>query len=353
MKHLHKIAFLPLFAALLLAACDRNRHTPDPDTQKAPISFAALSQNIPVKAGETTELVPLEHGTFGVWGIGWKEGTTQPYILWGEDYMIPAFKNGTGYYPQGEAFWIRDYKYRFIAIAPWEEDWQGVAKTGFVTHTKGNEQVKFTYDMAAKYENGTGRDLDFDLMAAVGNNEVTGPAGAHPSVQEMNFHHLFTKICINVNFEGTTGIVNEMRLLNVDTKAEYTISFSANNSIGIGYVPVSDTAPALTSNEKELVITRADLDQNQQSQWTLHILPQDISDFELYMDFEIDGVETNNFKINLSGAKAVEYERNQWYNWNIKINPKGITFDVNVAPWSDVIPENDDDFVFDFEEEQE
>ena len=339
MKHMTHIATLALSVLLALTACERNRHNPEED--KVPLSFSALSQTTSTKADGTT--TPFPHTDFGVWGVARKNSNTHPYILWESDAMSPVIKNGTEYYPQGEAYWITDYKYRFIAIAPWE-DWQGVAKAGFIAHAEGGEHIKFTYDMATKYENGPERDLDFDLMASVGNNEVTGPAGEHPSEQKMIFHHLFTKILITVNFEGVTGVVNEMRLLNVDNKAEYTISFSSDNSIGIGYVPVSDTAPALTSNEKELVITRADLDQNQQSQWTLHILPQDISDFELYMDFAIGDVETKNFVIDLSAAKSVKYERNQRYNWNIKINPKGIGFDVEVTPWGD--PTEDE---FDFE----
>ena len=357
MKQMIKIAFLPLCAVLLLAACDRNRHTPDPDTQKVPLSFSASSHNIPVKAEEPA-VVPLEHNSFGVWGIARKTGNTQPYILWETAAMSPVNKSssGSGYYPRGEAYWISGYKYKFIAIAPWEE-WQGVESSISVTSTSDSEKVQFDYDMAAKYGDNDQRDLDFDLMATVGHNEVVGPAASHRSVQDLNFHHLLTRICITVNFEGTTGTVNEMRLLNVDTKARFDISFNASNAINIGYTPVSNTSPALTADKINLVIKPGD--QEEDSKWPVHILPQKITDFELYLDFTIGGVKTENFKINLEAAKydkegkAVEYLRNQWYNWNITINPRGISFDVSVEPWAEVVPDNADDFEFDFEDEQE
>ena len=71
MKHIVKIAFLWLCAALILTACDRNRHTPEPELEKVPISFSALSQTIPVKS-ET----PLSqfHRDLGVWGFATRTG---------------------------------------------------------------------------------------------------------------------------------------------------------------------------------------------------------------------------------------------------------------------------------------
>lgn len=353
MKHTTPIAILALSAALTLASCDVNRHTPEPEDQKVPLSFSALSQTTPTKADGTT---PFNHSDFGVWGIARKTGNTQPYILWEAAVMSPVIKSGSGYYPQDAAYWISGYKYKFIAIAPWE-DWQGVESSISVTSTSGSEKVQFDYDMAAKYGNDdTQRDLDFDLMAAVGHNEVVGPAASHSSVQDLNFHHLLARVCIAVNFEGTTGTVDEMRLLNVDTKAIFDISFNASNAINIGYTPVSNILPALTADEMNLVIKPGDQDED--SKWPVHILPQKITDFELYLDFSIGGVKTENFKINLEAAKydkegnAVEYLRNKWYNWNITINPRGISFDVSVEPWADVVPDNADDFVFDFEDEQ-
>ena len=337
MKHMTHIATLTLSVLLALTACEHNRHTPEED--KVPLSFSALSQNTPTKADDDELKFP--HSDFGVWGIARKTGNAQPYILWETAAMSPVNKVGNEYHPQNGAYWIRDYKYSFIAIAPWE-NWQ--SSTVSVNSTSsGSENVQFTYDMTAKY--GTeGRDLDIDLMAAVGKNEVTGPVAEHDSQQGLTFHNLLTKICIAVEFIDATGVVTEMRLLNVNTKATYTIGFKTptSNEIAIGYAPVNQV--------NNVAITRADLDENQQSQWTLHILPQDISGFELYLDFDImDGNKvvssTKNVRIPLTNAKSdPDYGRNERYNWTIKISTRAISFDVSVADWDSM-----DDLPFDLE----
>ena len=338
MKHMTHIAILSLVAALTLTACDRNRHTPE--EEKVPLSFSPLSQNTPVKAENEPE---FSHEDFGVWGIARKTGNPQPYILWETAAMSPVIKNGTEYHPQSDAYWMRDYKYSFIAIAPWEE-WQADSRSVTVTSTSVSEKVQFTYDMASKYGDGEDRKLDYDLMAAVGNNEVTGPVAEHDSQQNLTFHHLLTKIGIAVEFIDASGVVTEMRLLNVNTKATYTIGFKEANTIDIGYVPAS---PAV---EQAIAITRADLDKDKQSQWTLHILPQDISDFELYLDFDIMDdnnivSSTKNVRVPLTNAqKDPDYNRNEWYTWTLKISTRAISFDVSVVEWDD-----EGDFPFEFE----
>ena len=73
---------------------------------------------------------------------------------------------------------------------------------------------------------------------------------------------------------------------------------------------------------------------------TLHILPQDVSEFELYLDFKIgsgaEALTMNDFKVNLSTANNTPsfYDYNQSRNWNITISPKAsISFTIDVAPW--------------------
>ena len=79
MKHMIKIVFLSLIAALTLSACERNRHTPDPGAQGVPISFSALSQEAPVKADDLSDY----HEDFGVWGIArYKDDTEPNYTPW-------------------------------------------------------------------------------------------------------------------------------------------------------------------------------------------------------------------------------------------------------------------------------
>jgi hypothetical protein len=69
-------------------------------------------------------------------------------------------------------------------------------------------------------------------------------------------------------------------------------------------------------------------------------LPQDVSKFELYLDFKIgsgaEALTMNDFKVNLSTANNTPsfYDYNQSRNWNITISPKAsISFTIDVTPW--------------------
>jgi hypothetical protein len=86
---------------------------------------------------------------------------------------------------------------------------------------------------------------------------------------------------------------------------------------------------------------------------SIYVVPQNISDFDIYMDFEIGGVRYDDFKLNLDlktasnpdGKNPVDYEYNGYYRWNIKIGPKAdISFKVTVEKWDEeTVSDGDDD----------
>lgn len=332
MKHLHKIAFLPLCAALLLAACDRNRHTPDPDTQKAPISFAALSQNIPVKAGE----IPLSsiHDNFGIWGYATKQEHPD-YLIWEDETMSRVRYNGSSFFPDTYAFWLSGYDYNFIAIAPYTDGTDRLRLTGF-TIGPNKDALTFAYDMSDIYapsaENVVPRP-GIDLMGSIAKRPAykVGEDG----VQNLIFHRLTSRIDIKVKFLDDDGdnmfestSISGMRLRNVDADASYTISYS-EASLGI-------RCTIGENSESDIPLT---LTQSSDGWWTVtaYIFPQSVTGFRLYMDFTIDGVEYKDFPITLNfPADDTDYAINQWHTWNITLKPSlFVLFEPSVTDWAD------------------
>ena len=336
MKTVNKISLWVLCAVLfMLSGCAKN-HTPAEEEQRQVIGFDAQSEATPVKA--TTPFSDF-HNDFGVWGIARHTGKPD-YILWETSAMSKVEQKGSEnvYVPVEDAYWVAGYKYNFIAVAPWE----AAEAISSVTagNSSGKERLDFTYSLADKY---AANNFVFDLMASVAANEVKTTASAHNSQQDLTFWHLFSKICISVNFMNVTGTVNAIRLYNVDTDCNYTVSFGDNNTLD-----VSADSPAPTqTNQTTVSLGPEDRDANTASQWTVHIQPQDISDFRLYLDFALtegsQTVQVTNLEVDLTKAKAEpDYDSNESYNWIIKISPKTVAFDVSVTEW-------DGDGEFEFE----
>lgn len=318
------------FVALVHASCDKSNGSVSTQEEKALIDFAAKSQSAATKVKPLSD---YKTDDFGVWGIA-RKSEQMDYMLWEPSAMTKVVQTDTDVYaPVEDAFWLGGYTYNFIAVAPWEAA-DGISSISSGT-VSGEESLTFPFDLAGKYDEGV---YDFDLMAAVA--ETAAKASATDYVQQsLTFWHLFSKIQITVSFLNATGTVTGLRLLNVDTNGTYSISFDTDKSLKVGYELPS------SPSEEDITFDKTNLDEGQNSQWTLHLLPQNINDFELYLDFDItEGdytVTTGNFKVNLDPAKSASpyYDRNEWYNWNIIISPKTITFDVSVNDWG--IPEND------------
>ena len=329
MEKVTRIVILSLCAALILGSCTKKHHQPE-EPLKAPLEFTAVSQNSALKSGATKATTPLSevYSDFGAWGIARQEGNANPYVLWSSDSMSEVYAepdvNTSGEYtgtfiPRESAYWLTGFAYNFIAVAPYTEGASDLDVAHSVDAQTGKDAITFAFDQGEKY---TAGDFDFDLMGAAA---ATDPITTKPTTQNLTFWHLFSKININVSFvdaDGATvntGTVSQMRLCNVKSKATYTLSLDSNNNISVTCGTPTD--------EKDLSFNGA--------AGTVHILPQNITEFEMYLDFTLGGVTYNNFKVNLntSGNKS-EYTYNEQYNWNITIGPKAaVSFSFLVLPW--------------------
>lgn len=329
MKHTIKIVILSLCAALALSACNKRHHTPDTSDQKIPLSFTAESHDAATKA-----VFPSTYD-FGVYGIATK-ALHEDYILWTaneSDHLERVTKSTTtgNYVTQNEAYWLSGYEYNFVALAPFSS--AEVLDLGTVSSTDKTPNIRFTYEMGNRCD-------DAGFMIAVAHNEYnTGDS----TTQSLIFWHFYSKININVIFvdaerrpvENENNVVTGMRLCNVATKGQYTVTCDESN------IPVL--------SEGVIDPTTADFSFTSGTE-TVHIIPQDISDLEMYIDFSMvtdAGVgSSNNFKLNLNFPQDQRYyDYNEVYNWNITIGPKeAIGFNVTVNKWEDA-----DDFEFPIE----
>ena len=290
------------------------------------------------------------HDDFGVWGIARHTNIDHPYILWSENTLEQVVKESAPnvtpenyvphYIPQNDAFWLAGYTYNFIAIAPYNDP--ALTLTAITPRTTNTpDAISFSYDMGQKYEVS---NYVFDLLGAAAATETI--SGGRTEPQNLTFWHLFTKLCVKVRFNNvTTGSVTGMRLVNVNTQAAYTFSLNTGTTLNVSHSNPSQNPTTITFDAEHFEdVTDED------GTWevaTVHILPQDISDFELYLDFIIDDVQINNFKINIDKVKtAPQYGDNEQYNWKVVISPKGIAFDVEINDW--IYYEDDPDHNIEF-----
>ena len=304
-------ATLLMCALITLSSCTKKPHTPTEDPQ--PVGFTAMSQVAVTKA--TTPL-SQHHQDFGVWGVAVHSLNPQ-YMLWDDNTLTQVSRQGQTdtYVPTIPAYWFAGYTYNFMALAPFNS-----GATDFEIHSTAHT-MSFDFNIGNKYSS----NLEYDLMGAVAETTV---GTTKPSTQNLVFWHLSAKIKIEVTFVDaggtavTTGTVSQMRLSNVDSEATYTLSFDDDDELAVSCESNPDVISSLTFTS---------------SPATFNILPQNVTDFELYLDFTLDGASYNDFKVNLNAAgNPSEYKYNERYNWNITIGPKAaIGFTVSVNPWSD------------------
>jgi hypothetical protein len=340
MSNLNKIMTVSICALFALATGCNEVHIDNNGDDREPLSFSATS----TKA--TTSLSEF-HQDFGVWGIARRnDGIAQnPYILWRENGLTDVDLNSSVVYvPTSPAYWFSNHTYHFIAVAPFEigaTDVNVITKEENTPAGSGSDALSFTYSIADKY---AAKEYVFDLMGAVATSEVD-VAATHTSSQPITFKHLFSQIKINVSFkDGETeleGSVQKIRLKKISSVGQYTITFNTENSgsTDADLLSVSCVADA-TETSSDVVFEPSDQTSKLTFPQTLHILPQDVSKFELYLDFKIgsgaEALTLNDFKVNLSTANNTPsfYDYNQSRNWNITISPKAsISFTIDVTPW--------------------
>lgn len=335
---LKRIGNITLMCAFALAAlsCSRPDEVPDTPERKTPIDFAPTSRDVATKAGPLSAY----HSDFGVWGIARpSDASLQDYVLWESAAMSKVEKSQTDdavYTPVEDAFWLGGYTYDFIALAPWEA--AGALQSGSIIPgtASGTDKLTFTCSLADKYTAGT---YDFDLMAAVAQTPARASATDYDA-QPLTFWHLFSQINIEVTFgDDAGGSVSQMRLKNVDQDITYTIASDD------GDINVSSVNESRVCTVNPLVFGPSD-----ESKWTLNIVPQNISDFEMYIDFVIgtgdSAVTYTDFKLNLNpsgSTNPADYVWNHQYNWKIAIGQKAhISFTVEVEKWIEAsVPDGD------------
>ena len=347
-----KIFICFLFAALLITAGCRKDDTPA--EVKTPVGFRARSQTAVVKADANDNNDPLSnyHQDFGVWGIA-TEAINHPYVLWKDSTFekVEQVGNSINYAPVTDAYWLTGYSYNFLALAPYENGVNNLTinKNLATDNQSANPSISFTYDMSGKYNptvQGQTPNYTYDLLGAAASHKVK--RNEIPVSQDLVFWHLFSRIKIRVNFDGSTGSVQAIRLHNVDQDIAYSISPSSD--VQTPAVACTNTSKTTTVNPISFTTSSSnyyDEDKDGEKEWYLSIVPQNISDFKMFLDFttKIDGndVVVRDYEIDLSPAKdKPDYTYNNQYNWNITIGPKqAITFNVTVTPWTTVGPDDD------------
>ena len=337
----------------LTTACKKTPISAE-DPQPAEIGFTAASQAAWVKSGETST-PSFPHDDFGVWGIA-RQAINSDYILWDDNDLTQVNKQQGSdiYVPITPAYWFRGYVYDFIAVAPYTNS--GITSTS--VHTATNT-MSFTYDMGAKYALRGIADYDpedhylFDLMGAASKTPEVGASTS--STQTLVFWHMMSKINIGAEFKDangqtTTGNLTRVRIENVHSKMIYSIKYATPSNENLnGLVVESNSLPSnqqiLTSlNFNDVVSPKVD------GKWSVHILPQVISNFVVYIDYDIkEGDNTvyyKDVKYTMTNASPSKYLANGQYNWTFKIKPgQDISFNVTVKPWtsSDIADGDEDD----------
>ena len=342
-----KIFICFLFAALLITAGCRKDDTPA--EVKTPVGFRAMSQAVWVKSDPK----PLSdfHSDFGVWGIARHSEISSPYILWTSDDLTQVTKNNAAnapanqYIPTEDAYWLSGYEYTFLAVAPYDDT--GMSDVSFTLkdatgNTTGKDLMTFTYDLSSKYTQNTPQSLAFDLLGAAAETQVS--KASTQGAQPITFWHLLSQINISTSFstgldgEPIDGEVTAIYLEDVVAVGDYTIYHAAGDQIEV--LPV----PSSAANAKKNLTFNG-------STALFNIIPQDVKNLGLYLDFRINEgnsnskswVEYRRFKVNLNvAANNDPYTYNGRYNWIITIGTgAAIKFNVTVTPWESVnnIPE--------------
>lgn len=367
-KEIRTLVLLLCAAAFTLGSCAKHSITPE-EEQPEVIGFKPVSESAKVKAGTDEsgqKFLSDYYLDFGVWGIARHStnNTISPYILWEDDaFTQVSAPAGTTigqnsstpviYTPDSDAYWLKDYTYNFIAVAPFINDDLGFTLTpnGIVTKedqeeaTSPIDYITFSYDLSGKYEGtpASGKtaavapNYTFDLLGAASERAVS--TSGYNTSEPLTFWHLFSQINIKVLFKDPNGATLEgkvtgMRLDNVDTDASYTLYYDESNdkNLHIGHNAGKFKSGTISINET--------LDARG---YSMNIVPQNIANVRLYLDFEVGDAEYENFEAKLNFANyTTEYLPNNKYNWTLTIsNTLYIKFNASVEDWDEGGPADD------------
>ena len=350
MKPEKKISLLFLCVAMLIIAGCRKDDTPA--EEKTPVGFRAMSQVVVSKDSDgTSNKLPDTVEKFGVWGVAGNDLNIQ--YLWNSSTLTDVNRQSDGitYVPSSDGYWFSNSIHDFLALA---SDPSTVALPSVsISHTENSNQLNpsmtFTYDMSSQYD---ANSYTYDLLGAAARHVVERSI---PASQDLNFWHLFSQIEIEyIRFDtGIDGKVTKI-LLKAYPSGTYTIDYDnsdTNPTKPTGITPdvVKTNANNTPANKSSIVFEDPHFSV---SHPIVNIIPQEVADLELYIDFTInEGTEDNpipvryeDFKINLNAQELTEYDCNGKYIWKITIGTRNsIKFDVSVTDWDQVtdLPEID------------
>ena len=324
MKFETRILTVLLCAAFALTACNKNTITPEGPTLPS-VGFRTMSQATWVKSA--TGEFPYPDQGFGVWGIARNPQAQTPYVLWDSFTQVRKVTGSDVYAPVTNAYWVKDYTYNFLAVAPYND--AGFTLTGVTQKTSTeNDKLTFAYDVSSKYAAG---NHTFDLLGAAAQNTID--VGGYSTAQDLIFWHLFSQVSISATFsdcdaEGNNAVTRYV-LKNVDTQTTYSLSYDAYGNLTVTCSSNGETAQMDLAKSATTAV--------------FYLIPQDMSDIELYVDFTVtkDGKQLTAENVMIDVSTALDgktYEYNQRYNWKLNITPKFITFDseITVEEWDTV-----------------
>ena len=348
MKFERRILMLLMCTVLALSACNKKLPDTSVEEQQVPVGFSAKSQAVWVKSGETPT-TSFPYTNFGVWGIARMTEAQSPYILWSSSQLTavnapegpvtnhPTNPNPVVFTPVTAAYWLKDYAYDFLAVAPFnDEGLSAVAFTRKEASETGKDYMTFTYDLTPKYEE---EDYDFDFLGAAAQ---TGPvAGGRKDSQDLMFWHLLSQISIDLKFgkdaknEQIVGVITAIRL-SPNPSANYTLTYdnTSTNSTAPTGISCTTITPTAANPKPVLAFTN---NAATASIGPINIVPQSASDLALEIDFTItespsSTADYTGFTVNLNVPGKLEaYEANGKYSYDITIGSKAaISFGVEV-----------------------
>ena len=337
-------ATLLMCALITLSPCTKKPHTPTEEPQPAEVGFTAASQAVWVK-GETDPKTTFPYTDFGVWGIARNTSVASPYILWTSNQLTEvSAPEGTQtnkeetnivFTPTEAAYWLRDYSYDFLAIAPYNPGLTNVAFTlkDAAGNTTGKDYMTFTYDMSSKYASG---DYAFDLLGAAAQYKVE--TGGYSTAQNLMFWHLLSQISFELKF-GTdaTGqqINGTVKAVSLSLRPEASFSILHDDESTQSTAPLHTEANA---TQAQTVSAPLAVTANASTYYAgpINIVPQTPADLILTVDFELEESEESkvdySLDLDLAAAQIPEkYLSNNRYSYRITIGTNAsIAFHVTV-----------------------
>lgn len=279
---MNKNLFLLGMAVAALTSCSENEVLDvaqgNPDYQ--PIAFQSFVNNSTraVTDGSGVDLTKLKETGFYVYG-GSQKSTT---LFENEAVTWNATSNVWGY--NATKYWMPGSAYKFAAFAPAAGDNLKVT-WNWGSAESGNSDASLKFD--ATVHNTSQYDLVCDLSDLIFKETII----SQPDPVEFTFGHLLTKIQIKLkkaeDLKETKIAISDVSFKSNDdtapirSKGSYTAVYEDANTLW----QIDNTSEAVTFEKKGDIGTIDDTDDNSVVGYTFYMLPQDLSNKPLRIEF--------------------------------------------------------------------